>query len=95
MNNYITKRKKKSITSKAQSVKKKELPHNKGIIQRWKKHEQRQNSLTKHNKKIQRTYENSNQKKVGVGILQNINIKTSDISRDKEKQYIMIKDQFF
>lgn len=34
--------------------KKKELPY-KRIIQRWKKHGQRQNSLTKHNKKILRT----------------------------------------
>lgn len=41
-------------------------------------------------------HENSNQKKVGVVILilQNIDIKTSNI-RDKDKYYIMIKNQFF
>lgn len=46
-------------------------------------------------KRIQRRYENSNQKKVGVDILQNLNIKSSNIAEIKEKHYIMIKDQFF
>lgn len=41
-------------------------------------------------------HENSNQKKVGMGILilQNVHIKRNNISKDKEKHCIMMKDQF-